>query len=75
MGRRLPQEDAAGTRTEVRRPVDGKGLEVEGALLEPGGVVNYENERAETDLLAQSQTTARNHVDGNRKNYNLTRSR
>ena len=31
LGRQLPQEDAASTRTKVRRPADEKGVDVEGA--------------------------------------------
>ena len=57
---------------KVRRPADGELLNIEGSLLEPGGAVGDENERAETDLAALSQTTARNHDDGDRKNCNLT---
>ena len=63
LGRRLPQEDAAGTRAEVRRPVNGERLDVEGSFLELGRVISNEGECAETDLVAQRQSTTENHVD------------
>ena len=61
--------------TKVRRPADGERLDVERSFLKPGGVIGDKDERAETGLVALSQTTARNHVDGDWKNYNLTESR
>ena len=75
LSRWLPQKDAASACTKVRRPVDSERLDVEGGLLELGGVVSDENERTETDLLAQSQTTVGKHVDEDRKNRNLAESR
>ena len=39
------------------------GLDVEGALLEPGGVIGDESERAESELATHDQTAAGNHVD------------
>ena len=59
----------------MRRPADGERLDVEGGLLEPGGVVGDNNERVETDLAALSQTSAGNHDDAIWKNHNLTESR
>ena len=73
LGRRLPQKDVANARAKVRRPTDGECLDFEGGLLEPGGVIGDENEHAETDLATLSQTTARKHDDGNRKNRNFTK--
>ena len=68
----MPQKDAADTCAKVCCPANGERLDVEGGLLEPGGVVGDEDERAETDLAALSQSTAGNHDDGNQKNHNLT---
>ena len=62
-------EDA---RAKVRRPADGERLDIEWSLLKPGGVVGDENERAEVDLAALSQTSAGNHDDRTRRNRNLT---
>ena len=73
LSRRLPEKDAADARAKVRRPADGERLDVEWSLLKPGGVVGDEDERAETDLVALSQSTVRNHDDGNRKNRNFTK--
>ena len=56
----------------MHRPTDGERLDVERGLLELGGVIGDENERAESDLVAQSQTAAGNHVDGDRKNCNFS---
>ena len=56
----------------MRRTTDGERIGVEWSLLEPDGVVGDEDERAETDLAALSQSTAGNHDDGNQKNHNLT---
>ena len=69
----MPLQDAAATCTKVCRPTDEERLDIERGLLEPGGVVGDEDERAERELAALSQTTAGNHDDGNRKNRNLTR--
>ena len=57
---------------KVRRPADGECVDVEWSLLEPGGVVGDEDERAETDLAALSHSSAGNHDDGNRKNRNFS---
>ena len=70
MSRRLPQKDAANARAKLRCPADGERLDVEWSLLNPGGVVGDENERAETDLAALSQLAAGNH-DDDRKNLQL----
>ena len=51
---------------EVCRRVDREGLDVEGSFLKPDGVISNKNERAETDLAAQCQTTTGNHVVGER---------
>ena len=56
----------------MRRPADGERLDIEGGLLEPGGVVGDEDKYAETDLTALSQTATRNQDDGNRKNRNFS---
>ena len=53
----MPQENAADTRAKVRRPTDGKRVDVEWSLLEPSGVVGDERERAETDLAALDQNS------------------
>ena len=59
---------------ECRRHSQGSALPHErggprqrGGFLEQRGVVGDEDERAETDLVAQRQTTTRNHVDEERK--------
>ena len=72
LGRRLPEKDATNACAKVRRPSDGERLDVKGSFLKPSGVVDDENERAETDLAALSQSTAGNHDDGDRKNCNFT---
>ena len=69
----MPKKDAVNARTEVRRPADGERLDVEWSLMEPSGVVGDEDERAETDLAAFSQSSARNLDEGNRKNCNFTK--
>ena len=66
MGRQLPQEDTADARAKVHCPADGERIDVERGFLEPGGVVGDENERAEMDLAALSQSVAGNHDDGDR---------
>ena len=43
--------------TKVRRPADGEHIDVEWSLLELGGVVDNEDERAETDLAALGQSS------------------
>ena len=68
----MPQQDAADTCTKVRRPADGKRVDVEWSLLEPSGVIGDERERAETDLAALDQNSARNHDEGDRKNCNFS---
>ena len=59
-------------RAKVRCPVDRERLNVKWHFLEPSGVVGDEYERAETDLAALGRTSARNHVDGDRKNRNFS---
>ena len=68
----MPQQDAADTRTKVRRPADGKCVDVERSLLEPSGVIDDERERAETDLVALDQNSARNHDEGDQNNCNFS---
>ena len=46
LSRWLPEKDAANARVKVRRPADGKCLDVEGGFLKPGGVIGDEDERA-----------------------------
>ena len=72
LGRRLPEKDATYARAKVRRPSDGECLDVKGSFLKPSGVVDDENERTEMDLAALSQSTTRNHDDGDRTNCNFT---
>ena len=61
MGRRLPQEGAVNARAKVCCPADRECVDVERSLLKPRGVVGNERERAETDLAALHQNSARNH--------------
>ena len=56
---------------KVRRPVDGERFDVEWSLLKPSGVVGDERERAEMDLAALHQNSARNHDDLDRKRSQL----
>ena len=72
LGRRLPEKDTTNARAKVRRPADGERLDVKGSFLKLGGVVGNEDERAEMDLAAISQCSARNHDYGNRKNCNFS---
>ena len=66
MGRRLPEKDVVYARAKVRCPSDGQRLDVKGSFLKPGRVVNDEDERAEADLTALSQSAAGNHDDDDR---------
>ena len=69
----MPQEDAADARAaKLRRTVDGERVDVEWCLLKPGGVVGDESERAEADLAALHQNSARNHDQRDRKNRNFS---
>ena len=68
----MPQEDAADARTKVRRSVDWERVDVERSLLKPSRVVGDKHERAETDLAALGQPSARNHDDGDWKNCNFS---
>ena len=68
----MPQQNAADTRAKVRCPADGKRVDVEWSLLEPSGVVGDEHERAETDLAALDQNSARNHDEGDGNNCNFS---
>ena len=72
MSRRLPKKNATNARAEVRRPLDGECLSVQGSFLKPCRVVSDENKRAETDLATLSQTSAWTHDDGDRKNCNFS---
>ena len=56
----------------MRRPADGERLDVEWSLVEPSGVIGDEDERAKMDVAAISQSSTRNHDDGNRKNRNFS---
>ena len=47
-------------------------LDIEGGLMEPGGVVGDEGERAETDLAALCQSSAGKHDQVDRKNRNFS---
>ena len=58
-------------RVKVHRPLDGERHNVKGSFLKPTGVVGDENERAETDLAALSQSAAGNHDDDDWKNLQL----
>ena len=58
-------------RAKVRRPLDGEHLNVKGSFLKPHRVIGDENDCAETDLAALSQSAARNHDDDDRKNLQL----
>ena len=75
MGSTAAAAGRADTHMKVCCPTDGERLDVEGGLLELGGVVGDENECTETDLAALNQTTTGNHDDGDRENRNLTGSR
>ena len=68
----MPQQDAADTCAKVCCPVDGKRDDVEWSLLEPSGVVGNERERAETDLAALDQNSARNHNEGDWNKCNFS---
>ena len=57
---------------EMRRTTDGERVDVEWRLLKPGRVVGDERERAETDLAALHQNSARNHDQRDRKNRNFS---
>ena len=68
----MPQQDAADTCTKVRRPADGECLDVKWRFLELSRVVGDEHECPKTDLAALGQTSASNHVDGDRENRNVS---
>ena len=72
MGRRLPQEDAVDAHAKVRCPTDRECVHVELSLLKPSEVVGDERERAEMDLAALDQNSARNHDEGDRKSCNFS---
>ena len=67
----MPEKDAGNVRAKVCRPADGERFDVEWSFLKPSGVVGHENERAETDLAALSQSASGNHDDENRKKSQL----
>ena len=71
LGQRLSKKNATNAHAKVRRPSDGERRDVKESFLKPGGVVGEENEHAETDLAALSQSAAGNHDDGDRKNLQL----
>ena len=60
-------------RAKVRCPADRERIDVDRSLLKPSGVVGDERERAETDLAALDQSSARNHDEGNRTNCNFSK--
>ena len=70
-GSTVPQEDTTDACAKVRRPADGERIDVEWSLLKPSGVVGDERERAETDLAALHQNSARNHDQRDRKRSQL----
>ena len=72
LGRRLPQEDATNACAEVRRTADGERVDVEWCLLKPGGGIDDEGERAETDLAALCQSSAGKHDQMDQKNRNFS---
>ena len=67
----MPQEDAADAHAKVRRSADWERVDVEWSFLKPSRVVGDERERAETDLAALDQNSARNHDEGDRKKIQL----
>ena len=69
----MPQQNAADTCVKMRRTADGERINVEWSLLEPGGVVGDEGESTETNLAALDQSSARNHDEGDRTNYNFSK--
>ena len=71
LSRWLLEKDVVNAREKVHRLSDGERLNVKGSFLKPSGVVGDENERAETDLAALSQSAAGNHDDDDRKNLQL----
>ena len=56
----------------MHRPADEERLDVEWSLVEPSGIIGDEDEHAEMDLTALSQSSAGNHDDGNQKNRNFS---
>ena len=56
----------------MRRTADGERVDAEWRLLKLGGVVGDERERAEVDLAALHQNSARNHDQRDRKNRNFS---
>ena len=62
--RRLPKKNAAGACRKVRRPADRERLNVNRLFLKPCRVVGDEGERTKTDLVAQEQTAAGRHDEG-----------
>ena len=69
----MSQQNAADTCAKVCRPADWEHVDVELSLLEPGGVVGDERERAETDLAALDQSSTGNHDEGNQTNCNFSK--
>ena len=68
----MPQENTADARAKVRCPANRECVHVERSLLKPSGVVGDERERAEMDLAALHQNSARNHDQRDRKNRNFS---
>ena len=68
----MPQEDAADTRAKVRCPTDWERLGVVWSILKPSGVVGDKRERAEMDLAALNQNSAKNHDEGSRNDCNFS---
>ena len=71
LSRRLPEKDTTNARAKVHCPSDGEHLNIKGSFLKPSGVVGDENECAEMDLAALSQSSAGNHDDDDRRNLQL----
>ena len=68
----MPQKDDADARSKVRSPADWERVDVERSLLQLGGVIDDERERAEMDLAALDQNSTRNHAEGDRNNCNFS---
>ena len=68
----MSQQNAADTCAKMCRTADGERINVEWSLLEPSGVVGDEGERAETDLAALNQNSAKNHDEGSRNDCNFS---
>ena len=68
----MEQSKIIDTLETYHRPTDGERFDVEWSFLKPSRVVGNENERAETDLVALNQNSARNHDEGDWNNRNFS---